>query len=309
MKSFVSTSFIGLFILLFIGFFSCKKTKTTTTKVTLTPLQTLVNGDTTMSLFHQMLIEGNDVGLLADDSATLLIPTNIALRAAGYTSDSISNMSSTLADRLIKYQYIESANLVASAQDSSYPTALNVPIFVRKQSPGQLLFNESSTAPDTSIAVGKATVYRLSSLLPGTADSVTEILINDTSLTFLSEAYIRTNFYDSALLTGQYSVLLPSNNAFRAIGYDTVTAVDSIGYDSLVQLLGHQVIKGMYFSTAFPNPGQVTSLTGDAVLTTFNNGVLQFSGAGNTQPVNWLSGNLVTGSNIVVHYTDGFVSP
>jgi len=39
------------------------------------------------------------------------------------------------------------------------------------------------------------------------------------------------------------------------------------------------------------------------------NGFLQFAGAGHAVPVNWLYGNQVAGPTLILHHTDGIVSP
>ena len=54
----------GLLSLLFIGFLACKKTAPP--KLVITPLQTLVNTDTTLTLFHRMILQANDAALLND---------------------------------------------------------------------------------------------------------------------------------------------------------------------------------------------------------------------------------------------------
>src|SRR5580658_10785572 len=89
----------GLFI---VGFLSCKKAPPPK-PIPITPLQTLVNSDTSLTLFHEMLIDANDVGLLKDTTASLLIPTNAVLRQAGYTNVTIDSTSSFVLDQMLRY--------------------------------------------------------------------------------------------------------------------------------------------------------------------------------------------------------------
>ncbi|HXB10055.1 MAG TPA: hypothetical protein VNW04_23190, partial [Puia sp.] len=58
----------GLLSLFFIGFLACRKTPPA--KIQVTPLQTLVNTDTSLSLFHRMILQANDAGLLNDQALT-----------------------------------------------------------------------------------------------------------------------------------------------------------------------------------------------------------------------------------------------
>jgi hypothetical protein len=75
----------------------------------------------------------------------------------------------------------------------------------------------------------------------------------------------------------------------------------------LIQLAMSQVIKGSWFSNDFP--ATVVGLQGGAITVNQSGGMLQFIGSGNPVPVNWLGGNEVAGPGIVVHKTDGILSP
>lgn len=298
-------SLIGLF---FIGLLACTKTKTTTINNPNTPLQNLVNSDTSLTLFHHLLLRGNDVGLLADDSITILIPTNAALRQAGYPENIVDSSSSAVADRMLRYQYLPSGLVADSGTLTANPTLLGPPIYAQKQNNGTILFNTyASTSSGNPQQVGKAKVYFLNSTLSSPVDSLPELLLNDTSLTFLAEAFRLTNFYDSALLTGSYTLLAPVNNAFRKAGYDSIGAIDSANIATLVQLVSNQVIKGTYFSSAFP--ASVPRLQGSNVSVTYTSGLPQFSTLSNPSPVNLLSADQVAGRNLILHWTDGILSP
>ena len=296
---------VGLF---FVGLIGCSKKKAAPDNNPNTPLQNLVNSDTSLTLFHHLLLRGNDVALLADDSITILIPTNAALRQAGYPESIVDSSSSALVDRMLRYQYLPSGLVADSGTLTPNITLLGPPIYALKQNDGTILFNTyAATTTGTPQQVGKAKVYFLNAALSSPLDSLPELLFNDTSLTFLNEAFVRTNFYDSALLSGNYTLLAPSNDAFRKAGYDSVGAIDSADYNSIVQLLGNQVIKGTYFSSTFP--ASVQRLQGSDVTVTYNGGFPQLTTVSNPAPVNLLFANQVAGNNLILHWTDGILSP
>lgn len=297
---------IGLFLS---GFPACKKAPPPK-PIRITPLQTLVNSDTSLTLFHEMLIDANDVGLLKDTTASLLIPTNAILIQDGYTPAIIDSTSSFVLDEMLRYNYVLSPTINPDSGYTSYPTALGTPIYIENDSTsGLLLLNASGTAGSTPMTVGKASVYFLQSLVPLSADSLPALLQSDSTLTFFTAALAITNLYDSTLLTGTYTILAPVNSAFINAGYDSLGAIDSANIDTLIALVQGQIIKGFYLTNSFPVPGPVYDVLGNAVTVGQNNGVLHFSASGNSAPVNWLSGNLISGSNIVVHRTDGILSP
>jgi uncharacterized surface protein with fasciclin (FAS1) repeats len=299
---------IPLISLFFIGLVACTKTKTATINNPSTPLQNLVNSDTSLTLFHHLLLRGNDVALLKDDSVTILIPTNAALRQAGYPESIVDSSSSTLVDRMLRYQFLPSGLVADSGTLTANPTLLGPPIYAQKQNNGTILFNTyAATSSGTPLQVGKARVYFLNASLSSPLDSLPELLLNDTSLTFLAEAFTRTNFYDSVLLSASYTLLAPVNDAFRKAGYDSVGAIDSADINSIIQLLGNQVIKGSYFSSSFP--ASVQRLQGSNVTVTYNGGLPQFTTVSNPAPVNLLFANQVAGRNLILHWTDGILSP
>jgi uncharacterized surface protein with fasciclin (FAS1) repeats len=295
--------------LLLLGFLSCKKAPPPK-PIPITPLQTLVNSDTSLTLFHEMLIDANDVGLLKDTSASLLIPTNAVLEQAGYSPAIIDSTSSYILDQMLRYNYVLSPTINPDSGYTAFPTELGTPLYIEKDTAsGFLLLNASATAVSTPVPVGKASVYYLTSLVPAAADSLPTLLQSDSTLTFFAAAVAITNLYDSTLLTGSYTILAPVNSAFINAGYDSLGAIDSANVNTLIALVQGQIIKGFYFTNSFPIPGPVFDVLGNAVTVGQNNGVLQFSASGNAVPVNWLSGNLISGSNIVVHRTDGILSP
>jgi uncharacterized surface protein with fasciclin (FAS1) repeats len=293
----------------FLGVLSCKKSPPAK-PIQITPLQTLVNSDTTLTLFHEMLIDANDVGLLKDTTASLLIPTNAVLRLAGFTPVVIDSTSSFILDEMLRYNYVLSPEITPDSGYSAYATLLGAPLYIeRDTASGLLLLNAGATAGSTPMIVGKASVYFLNTLLPLAADSLPALLQSDSTLSFFAAAMAISNLYDSTLLTGSYTILAPVNSAFIQAGYDSIGAIDSANADTLIALVQGQIIKGVYLTNTFPIPGPVFDVLGNAITVGQTGGMLQFSASGNSVPVNWVSGNLVSGANIVVHRTDGILSP
>jgi uncharacterized surface protein with fasciclin (FAS1) repeats len=240
----------------------------------------------------------------------LLIPTNAVLEQAGYTPAIIDSTSAYILDQMLRYDYVLSPTINPDSGYTAFPTELGTPLYIEKDTAsGFLLLNASATAISTPVPVGKASVYYLTSLVPAAADSLPTLLQSDSTLTFFATAMAITNLYDSTLLTGSYTILAPVNLAFINAGYDSLGAIDSANVETLIALVQGQIIKGFYLTNSFPIPGPVFDVLGNAVTVGQNNGVLQFSAGGNAVPVNWLSGNLISGSNIVVHKTDGILSP
>lgn len=291
---------------LMLAVFACKKTAPAK-PVVLQPLQALLNTDTTLTLYHRMILRANDAALLNDSSVTFLFLRNSVLLRAGYGEIAIDSMSASLADRIVRYNYLPAGISTDSAGYTPNPTLLGVPLYMMKNGSSQYFINGSVTVPNQPTQVGQTIVYYPDSLVPPAADSLPEIVQSDSTLTFMSEVLNRTNLYDSLLITGSYTLLAPSNTAFQQAGWDSLGAIDSAGIDTLLQLAMNQVIKGSWFTNNFPST--VTTLTGGGVTVTVVNGFLQFSTSGNATPVNWTSGNQVAGPTLVLHRTDGILAP
>lgn len=265
----------------------------------LTPLQSLVNTDTSMVYFHRLLLAANETGLLADDSVTLLIPTNDAFRAAGYLIDSIG---STVADRLVRYHFIKSLAIPDSATYTAYATALGYSVYGMRDNTPATLFNGIVVSGE-SRQVGKALVYRLSLPLSPPADSLPQLLVQDTSLSFFAEALLRTGL-DTTLALDNYTLLAPTNKAWITAGYDSLGAIDSADLTVLTQLARNQVVAGSWFTNTLAGVSTVTTLQGNTITISQTGGTLQFSGSGNPVPANLLSGNRQSGSNLILHRID-----
>lgn len=297
---------VGISSILLVAFFACKKAPPPK-KLVLQPLQTLLNTDTTLTLYHRMILRANDAVLLNDSPVVFFFLHNSVLLNAGYGEVAIDSMSAALADRIVRYNYLPSGLSTDSAGYTANPTLLGVPLYVMKNGNGQLFLNGSVTVPNQSTAIGQAAVLYPDSLVSPAADSLSEIIEQDSTLTYMSEVLGRTNLYDSILVNGNYTLLAPTNTAFQNAGWDSLGAIDSAGIDTLLQLAMNQVVKGSYFTNNFPSA--VTTLYGGGVTVSIVNGFLQFSTNGNAVPVNWLYGNQVAGPTLILHHTDGILTP
>ncbi len=299
--------FAGIAILV-AGMGSCKKAAPLA-PAPLTPLQKLVNTDTTLSIYHRLILQANEAVLLNDDSVTLLIPVNAAFRAVGYSADSIDNIGATQANNLLRYHFVPSRVIIAadSSAYTAYITLLGFPIFGMSDG-SHILFNGVQAVRDTA-NTGKAVVYLLGALL-GTppADTLSDLLNGDSSLTFLAEAMARTGL-DTSLPAGSYTLLAPDNDAFRAAGYDSLGAIDSANLTVLTQLLEYHFIKGIYFTNTLVSQTSLQTLLGSPVSVIFQNGILQFSGGSNPTPANLLPGSRLSGGDILVYRIDEVLTP
>jgi hypothetical protein len=101
-------------------------------------------------------------------------------------------------------------------------------------------------------------------------------------------------------------VLAPDNSAVLQAGFDSLR-IDTVRIDTLLQLAQNQVMKGAWFTSTFPS--KLTTLSGGSITVSFVGSTPRFAGSGNPTPVHWLSGDQVAGSGLILHHTDGVLSP
>jgi uncharacterized surface protein with fasciclin (FAS1) repeats len=289
-------------------FISCKKS-TPVAPVPITPLQTLINSDSTLTLYHRLILQANETGLLADKAITLLIPTNAALRAAGYSPGFIDSISTTQADNLVRYHYISSRVSIPVADSggyTGYTTLLGPQVFAMSDGI-RIWFNGIQAIADTE-AVGQALVFRLNAPLPVAYDSLDHLLAADTSLSFLAELFLRTGL-DSVLSSGNYTLFAPVNSAFINAGYDSIGAIDSADLTSLTRLAKYQVVPGLFFTNNLTGLSTLPTLEGSPIGVGVQNGQLQFTGNSNPVPARLINGNQPAGVTFIVHRIDQLLLP
>jgi len=293
-------------MVLLAGMSSCRKTQPPALNP-ITPLQSLINTDTSFSFFHRMLLVANETALLADNPVTFLIPTNTAFRAAGYSQGSIDSLSPSVADRLISYHFIPQLARPDSNGYAPYPTHLGYSLYGEKDSSAQIWFNGAPIIGDTMMA-GKALVYRLNAILLSPQDSLSLTLAQDSTLSFSAELFRRTGL-DSTLAPGYFTVLAPTNTAWINAGYDSVGAIDSADSVTMLSLAKFHVLPGQYFSNLLTGVNNVITLQGGSLSVSVQGGVLQFKGNGNTVPAGVLTANQPAGNTLVIHKIDEVLSP
>jgi len=280
---------------------ACKKSPAV--KPVLTPLQVYVNSDTSLTLFHRMILQANESVLLGNDSVTVLIPDNAAFRSVGYTDKIIDSLSASAADNMIRYHFINSRAVPAVGPYTGFPGKTGYRVYGMKDSV-QLFWFNGIRVKGSSAPVGNALVYKLATPLQGPSDSLNHLLAADSSLTFLAEAFRRTNLYYKSLLSGNYTILAPSNSAFMNAGYGSSGAIDNADSTKLVNLLKYHVVKGFYFTNTLMSVSSVPTLSGGAIAVSSQNGVIQFTGTGGPVTARLIKGNQTAGDSIIVHRID-----
>jgi uncharacterized surface protein with fasciclin (FAS1) repeats len=301
----------GCFLAFLFGLASCRKTPGAVPNP-ITPLQAHINSDSTLSYFHRLIIQANETGLLANNSVTLLIPTNTAFQAAGYSQAFIDSLRSSQADGLVRDLFIPapvSIPVTDSTAYAPYTTLSGNPVYGMADGHGSVWFNGSRAIRDTA-QTGQALVYRLGGILLPSSDSLNHLLDGDSTLSFLAEAFRRTHVYDTLLLSGgSYTILAPVNSAFQNAGYDSIPEIDSADLGALIRLVEYHTVNGIWFTNTLMAQNTLSTKEGGTISVSQPGGVFQFLGTNNTVPASLLTGNQVAGKTIVIQRISQLLLP
>lgn len=290
-------------------FTSCKKDSTISATTPSTPLYALVIGDTSLSVYNAAVQKSGDKSLFATtDSITVLIPTNAAFLSQGITSASISAMSATALDSLIRYHYMSTPANLTTGSYNSFNSLLGPTLYGYGNTDGSNNYFNGSIAIKQTLAGSNASVYKLNVPLQIPYTSITQLLSADTSLSYFAEALNHTGL-SLAPASGWNTILAPDNNSFIAAGYPTLASIDSASVSSLSSLLQYHILPAQYFTNSFTGLSTVGSFEGNNINVTFSNGAVQFTGTSNTAAATVTAADRIAGTNIIVQKINEVLMP
>lgn len=290
------------------AFLSCKKTASGYTG-NLIPLAAAITSDTSLKLFTEVLQRSNNIGLLAKpDSFTILAPVNSAFISAGLPDSVIRSLSAATLDFIARYHFITSPVHIVQGVYTPFTSLLQPPVYGYTNNDGSVIyFNNSTVLNKQNITGSNVTLYKLNSPLVVAADSLSQLLGADSTLSFFTAALVHTSF---VIPTGGWNtVLIPDNNAFINAGYPDTASINGADSATLTNILQYHILPGLYFSNSFTGLTTINTLQGSALNVSFSNGILQFTGNGNSAPAMVTLPDKVAGNNLVAYRINGLLLP
>jgi uncharacterized surface protein with fasciclin (FAS1) repeats len=299
-----------IFVAGLVYFSSCsKKNITVQPIVSSTPLQALINSDTSLSIYYAAVKKAGANALYGGtDSAIVLIPGNAAFTAQGISLATINALSAASADSLLRYHYLPGpVSLVAGAYQS-YNTKLGMPVYGYGAIDSSGVYFNGISAVYQKLPGSNATVYKLNAPLQPPFSSPTQLLASDTLLDYFAEALKHTGL---GIIPGSgwNTVLAPVNAAFISAGYPTLSSIDNADIAQLSNILQYHILPGQHFSHELAGLSTVPTLQGTNINISFADSTLGFTGPGNTAATTLIKANRVVGSSIVVHEINELLMP
>ena len=215
----------------------------------------LANGSST-TIFNSAVVKaGLDTLFNSSSIFTLLIPTDQACIQSGFTPAVVNGFTYDEARNWVLYQTYAGTALTFESfigkSELKLIMANGDSIFVSGDS--NRTYVNGYQFINSEVSASNGTMLALQSVLVRPTHNLSQLISNDTSLTFFYQAVqIATPAPDTLnnLLTGAgpYTLLAPVNDAFRLLGYNSPSDLNSANPDSLRTMILTSMIPLRLFS-------------------------------------------------------------
>jgi len=318
-QKFIFRSVLLLLTCLSLFITACEKTEDEPAEIGNT-IAGLILNDTTLSTFEALMVKANlAITFDGTDPYTVFAPDNAAFAASGITPAVINGYSQSQAQTIFLYHTLVSKVMAADlpgGPNAPVTTFTNDSVFVTRDVNGSIFVNGNKLIqPD--ISADNGVIHKIIGVLyPPTTNIEEAILLN--GLDSLAKAIARAtndstgdDSLDSILSSSMVTMFAPTDSAFAYLDSLWSTNIDSIGMDTLVNVLKYHITPGRIFSSDFVD-GPLIMFSGGNTLVGLTNGptgaptITGTNNGGN--PSNIIAPNIIS-RNGIVHIIDRVLSP
>jgi uncharacterized surface protein with fasciclin (FAS1) repeats len=283
------------------------------------PIAELVASDSSFSLLNAAVTRAGIATDLGGSNLTVFAPTNTAFRTAGFADAAAINAApADTLRRILQYHVLstrQAAGDIPTGTNTAVATAGGRQVYITKTSDGTVSVN-GARVTQADIAATNGVIHKIDRvLMPARGNLVRTIQADSTNYSLLYAAVARasTGATNIANIIGRdsvYTIFAPTNAAFAATPYNSVSAINAANPDSLARILSYHVIRGRAFSTNLA-AGSLTTLGGNVTVAGNESGGYTVGGAGNgTSPARiTATGANKLATNGVVHGIDRVILP
>ena len=301
-------NYLFLILLLTTSLLSCKKDEETSIAVGTITEQ--VSTGANYTLIKSSVIKSKlDTILNGDGPFTVFTPTDNAFMASGVDQNSINSLSEDRLKTILLYHTINGKQLATdlpAGPNEKIITAGGDSIFVTRNSNGVFVNGTKVTKAD--ILASNGVIHELSKILMPPAGNLVEVVLADTSFSFLAAAVIRasqggTNVVSELTKGSIYTIFAPINDAFRNAGFLTINAINQADPNTLASILTYHVLAGRIFSSDLSDGITATAINSGELSIGITSTGATVKGTSNTTAANITTVNMMA-SNGVIHVID-----
>ncbi len=187
---------------------------------------------------------GLDSTLAGTGPFTIFVPTDDAMNQSGISAATIDTMSVNTARALVLYHTVAGLALGSSdlidKSEWKLVTANGDSVFISSDS--NTIYVSGAQVAAVDLVAANGILHAAGSVLTPPKQTLAQAIATDTSLTFMQAAIQHASAVPDSLGTrlsggSVYSVFAPDNDAFRALGYQRPSDLDTANSDSLRHLL------------------------------------------------------------------------
>jgi uncharacterized surface protein with fasciclin (FAS1) repeats len=269
---------------------------------------------TNASLFYSLVKRtGFDTTLNETGPFTVFAATDTAFKALGLDSLVLLNTPDSFLYRVVSYAIIDGSSLGSATlpvgPNAKIITAGGDSIYVSQYGNG--IFVNGIIVSQANVSASNGTINALVSPLIPPSGTLLQTLQADTIYSFMAAAIARASLgstnLDSLLTFSPYTIFVPVNSAFQAVGYSTINDINSANPDSLASLVSCHILAQRLFSSDFNQMSTPLTLNGTN-LDILAGTVIGIKGAGNNNFANLITANIMA-SNGVIHIISGVLLP
>ncbi|CAN5654794.1 hypothetical protein BH09BAC4_BH09BAC4_24140 [soil metagenome] len=315
-----------------LSFSSCKKEDNPPT-VAPTITETINQGSQFTLLKLALVKAGLDATLGAAGSYTLFAPTDDAFKLFGYGDAAAINAAPAVLLKTVLQYHVLGTKLTSA----TIPAAINTPQLTQASGASVYISKVTSTSSTTAISVNGAhviqaggaggqtefqasngTVFAIDRiLLPpvlgdivATIQGIPTLLPNPLfSFKLLNQAVTKAGIGGALTAAGPLTVFAPTDNAFKASGFDS-TAIAKATVAQLTSVLSYHVLNNSRTYTPLITSGSsLTTLQGGTITTAVSTSAVAVTGRGNGTLPSIIIGPDVSASNGVIQVIDRLLLP
>jgi uncharacterized surface protein with fasciclin (FAS1) repeats len=293
---------------------ACKKSNNNSTSTTPGTITDVVSSDTSFSILKGAVVSaGLATTLSGAGPFTVFAPNNAAFAASGLSAAAVSSLSGATLNTLLLYHTIPAkimASQVPAGPDAKVITASGDSVFVTNT--GTAVYVNGVAVTKADVPASNGVIHVIASVLQPAIGNIVQTAQADTVFSYLVAAITRastgtTNVAAVLSSGGIFTVFAPTNNAFRAAGFATISAINAADPNTLASILTYHVVAGRVFSSDLTNGAKPATVNGETLTISIGTSA-QVKGNGNTTAATITSANIVA-TNGVIHVIDQVLLP
>lgn len=275
----------------------------------------IVTDDPNYSFLEAAVVKAGLTGALSGDGPfTVFAPRNEAFVEAGFANEAaVSAAPAAVLDSILKYHVLASnvpSSAIPTAANTETETLAGTDVYITKNAAG--VFVNGASVVKADVLATNGTIHVIDKVLTPPKGTLVETAIATPSLSYLVAAVLRasegtTNVAQVLSGAGPFTVFAPTNDAFIAAGFTTISSIQAADPDVLAGILTYHVLQGRVLSSDLTE-GATPATVGGGTLTVTLSGGAKVKGAGNSTPATIALADVIA-TNGAVHVIDQVLLP